>query len=60
MYGAILGDIAGSTYEFVGNKNPEVDLFPLGSGFTDDSMPAQAIGLGIRRKECSPNGATLD
>ena len=38
MFGAIIGDIAGSTYEFTGNKDPDVDLFPSLSDFTDDSI----------------------
>jgi ADP-ribosyl-[dinitrogen reductase] hydrolase len=38
MIGAILGDIAGSTYEFMSNRDPMVELFPQGSDFTDDSI----------------------
>lgn len=38
MIGAIIGDIAGSCYEFTGNKNPAVELFPPGADFTDDSI----------------------
>ena len=38
MIGSIIGDIAGSTYEFTGNKNPCVELFPRGSSFTDDTV----------------------
>jgi hypothetical protein len=30
MIGAIIGDIAGSTYEFIGNKNVQAPLFPPG------------------------------
>lgn len=38
MYGAILGDIIGSTYEFAGIKTKKFPLFPGGSDFTDDSI----------------------
>jgi len=38
MFGAVIGDIAGSEYEFRACKNPEVDLFPAGCDFTDDSV----------------------
>lgn len=38
MIGSIIGDIAGSTYEFAGNKNIDVPLFPAGSDFTDDTV----------------------
>lgn len=38
MFGAIIGDIAGSTYEFVGCKETGIDLFPAGSDYTDDSV----------------------
>jgi ADP-ribosylglycohydrolase len=38
MLGSIIGDIAGSTYEFAGNKDSSVPLFPRGSCFTDDTV----------------------
>jgi ADP-ribosylglycohydrolase len=38
MLGSIIGDIAGSTYEFTGNKRMDVPLFPAGSSFTDDTI----------------------
>lgn len=38
MIGAIIGDIAGSTYEFSGCKETGIDLFPIESDFTDDSI----------------------
>ena len=39
MYGAIIGDIAGSVYtEFLGNKRYDVELFPKVADFTDDSI----------------------
>ena len=44
MYGAILGDIIGSPYEFDrGKKTKEFPLFCAGSGFTDDSVMTIAV-----------------
>ena len=48
MYGAILGDIIGSPYEFdQGNKTKEFPLFSKLSTFTDDSVMTVAICDGI-------------
>lgn len=38
MIGSIIGDVAGSCYEFSGNKDITVPLFPPGSDFTDDTV----------------------
>lgn len=44
MYGAILGDIIGSPFEFDrGSKTKEFDLFTRECGFTDDSVMTVAI-----------------
>ena len=44
MYGAILGDIIGSPFEFDrGDKTKEFDLFSKGCRFTDDSVMTIAI-----------------
>ena len=44
MYGAILGDIIGSPYEFDrGRKTKEFPLFSKYSGFTDDSVMTIAL-----------------
>lgn len=44
MYGAILGDIIGSPFEFDrGDKSKEFDLFTKGCRFTDDSVMTMAI-----------------
>ena len=44
MYGAILGDIIGSVYEFDrGNKTKEFPLFSRRSEFTDDSVMTIAV-----------------
>ncbi len=45
MYGAILGDIIGSPFEFDrGNKTKTFNLFSRGCGFTDDSVMTIAVG----------------
>ena len=44
MYGAILGDIIGSPFEFDrGNKSKDFDLFTRGCRFTDDSVMTIAV-----------------
>ena len=44
MYGAILGDIIGSPYEFdQGNKSKDFPLFSENSGFTDDTVMTIAV-----------------
>ena len=44
MYGAILGDIIGSPYEFdMGNKSKEFPLFLQESRFTDDTVMTIAV-----------------
>lgn len=44
MYGAILGDIIGSPYEFdMGSKSKDFPLFSQGSDFTDDSIMTVAV-----------------
>ena len=45
MYGAILGDMIGSPYEFdQGNKSKEFPLFSENSQFTDDTVMTLAVG----------------
>ena len=45
MYGAILGDIIGSPFEFDrGDKTKNFNLFSEGCGFTDDSVMTIAVG----------------
>ena len=57
MYGAILGDIIGSPYEFDrGEKTKEFELFPTEARFTDDTVMSIAvaealIGLGADADE---------
>lgn len=44
MYGAILGDIIGSPYEFdMGKKSKEFPLFSLRSEYTDDTVMTNAV-----------------
>lgn len=44
MYGAILGDMIGSPYEFdMGDKTKDFPLFSPRSGFTDDSVMTIAV-----------------
>ena len=43
MFGAIVGDIAGSAYERRGVPSKDFDLFPLGCRFTDDTVLTVAI-----------------
>ena len=44
MYGAILGDIIGSPYEFDrGDKTKEFTFFEKGAAFTDDSVMTIAV-----------------
>lgn len=38
MLGSIIGDIAGSCYEFNSPKRTDIDLFPAASEITDDSI----------------------
>lgn len=54
LYGAIAGDIAGSTREFVGMKANETELIPKGSSFTDDSILTIAVADAIM------SGAPMD
>ena len=43
MIGAIIGDIAGSTYEFHSIKAKDFPLFAPGSSYTDDSLMSIAV-----------------
>ena len=44
MLGAIIGDIAGSLYEFESPKTKDIELFAEGSRLTDDSIMTIAVG----------------
>lgn len=43
MIGAIVGDIAGSRFEFKNTKSKEFDLFHKRCRFTDDSVMSLAV-----------------
>ena len=43
MYGAIIGDIVGSIYEFTGNKKKNIPLFSPYCEPTDDSVMTVAV-----------------
>jgi len=48
MYGAILGDIIGSPFEFDrGEKTKDFELFSSGCYFTDDSIMTIAVGKAL-------------
>jgi ADP-ribosylglycohydrolase len=43
MYGAVFGDIIGSTYELHNVKTVDFPPFPAGSTFTDDTVMTIAV-----------------
>lgn len=47
MIGAIIGDIAGSTYEFSNIKTKRFSLMAPGSNYTDDSLMTIAVGKAL-------------
>ncbi|MGN0977342.1 MAG: ADP-ribosylglycohydrolase family protein [Faecousia sp.] len=47
MYGAIIGDIAGSTLEFRGKKNRDFPFFLRGSDITDDTIMTIAAAAAV-------------
>ena len=61
MYGAILGDIIGSPYEFDHNniKTKDFPLFNAHSNFTDDTVMTLAIGKGIMETKDYKNETEL-
>ena len=56
IFGAIGGDIMGSTYEFDNCKRKDVDLCPRGATFTDDSIMTIATADAILAGDISPEG----
>ena len=56
VYGAILGDIIGSTYEVHNVKTENFPLFPYGSQFTDDTVLSVAIADQILHRSGSRLG----
>jgi ADP-ribosylglycohydrolase len=51
MYGAIIGDIAGSTREFEQDKSFPTELFPAGSHITDDTILTIATMEALLRRD---------
>lgn len=49
MFGAIIGDIVGSVYEFDNTKNLHFPLFSPGCSFTDDTICTVAVADAILR-----------
>lgn len=48
MYGAVLGDVIGSRFEFDrGGKTKEFNLFTEQDSFTDDTVMTIAVGEGL-------------
>ena len=47
MYGAIIGDIAGSTLEFRRKKNYDFPIFIKGSDITDDTIMTIAVARAL-------------
>lgn len=57
MYGAIIGDIAGSTLEFQGKKFYDFHLFINGSDITDDTIMTVAVARALM--QWKKDGKTL-
>lgn len=62
MYGAMIGDIAGSKYEFHNIKTKQFPLFSTGCDFTDDTIMTVAVAQALMAccPEAQPNGAGWD
>ena len=60
VYGAILGDIIGSPYEFDrGEKTKEFELFPAHARFTDDTVMTIAVAEALMASGQTPNEAAV-
>lgn len=53
MYGAIFGDIIGSTYELHNVKTEQFELFPPGSTYTDDTVMTIAVAEKLLHEQYS-------
>ncbi len=51
MLGAIIGDIVGSFYEAKDNRDKDVNLFPEGASYTDNSIMGVATAEAILKKK---------
>ena len=52
MLGSIIGDFAGSTYEFNNTKDHGCALFPPQSNYTDDSIMSVAVAYWLLKMQC--------
>ncbi len=60
MFGAILGDIIGSPYEFdMGNKTKDFPLFDKGCGFTDDTVMTIAVADALMKTGIDADDETI-
>ena len=60
MFGAILGDIIGSPYEFdMGNKSKDFPFFDEGCGFTDDTVMTIAVAQGLMQAGADADDQTI-
>ena len=60
MYGAILGDIIGSPYEFdMGSKTKDFPLFIGESHFTDDSVMTLAVAAALLEADPEADDETV-
>lgn len=60
LYGAILGDIIGSRFEFDrGGKTKEFKLFEMDSQFTDDTVMSVAVADGLIRSGYNADEKTI-
>ena len=56
VLGAIIGDIVGSTHEFLQNKEYNFELFTDANDFTDDTVMTIAVADWLTRSETCPVG----
>jgi len=62
MYGAIIGDIAGSIYEFSKIKTKNFPIFSTGKDITDDSVMTLAVAMALiqwKKEGCSLHQAMI-
>jgi type I restriction enzyme M protein len=60
MFGAIVGDIAGSRFEFDNHRSKEFELFTDTCFATDDSIMTLAVAKAIMEAERSAGSADRD
>lgn len=60
MLGAIIGDIAGSIYEFNNIKTTDFPFFSPGSSYTDDSIMTLAVADWLMNRSTTAGGGKLE